>query len=94
MYLSTKNLKVNRPSRKLAAQWLGPFKILEQVGHLYRLDLLKGSRIHPVFAPELLSKDPQNPKPLGEVIATQEEWEVQEILGVKLVRKKLIYQVS
>jgi hypothetical protein len=80
VYLSSKNLKTDRPSRKLAEQWKGPFDILEQVGNLYRLKLPKGSRIHDVFAPNILTKDPSNPlpgqespKPGGEVIASQEE---------------------
>jgi hypothetical protein len=43
VYLSTKNLKNHRPSRKLASQWTGPFRILEQVGNAYRLALPEGS---------------------------------------------------
>jgi RNase H-like domain found in reverse transcriptase/Reverse transcriptase (RNA-dependent DNA polymerase)/Integrase zinc binding domain/Integrase core domain len=101
VYLSTKNLKTLRPSRKLADKWQGPFEVLEKVGYSYRLRLPPGSSLHDVFAPELLSKDPDNPlpgqespKPSGEVINGEEEWEVKEILAVKLVRKTLKYQVS
>jgi transposase InsO family protein len=63
VFLSTKNLKSHRPSRKLANQWEGPFKILEKVGHSYKLELPAGSQIHDVFAPELLFKDPKDPLP-------------------------------
>lgn len=101
VYLSTKNLKISRPSWKLANKWEGPFKIIEQVGNSYRLELPKGSTIHDVFAPELLLKDPNDPlpgqaseKPQGEIIAGEEEWELKEILAVKLVRKVLKYQAS
>ncbi len=101
VYLSAKNLKTDRPSRKLAEQWRGPFRILEQVGNSYRLNLPKGSLIHDVFAPDVLSKDPNNPlpgqelpKPTGEVIAGEEEWDIDEILAVKLTRKTLKYRVS
>jgi transposase InsO family protein/predicted aspartyl protease len=101
VYLSTNNLKNLRPSRKLGPQWTGPFRIIEQVGHAYRLELPPGSKIHNVFSPDVLAKSPntplvgqENPKPSGEIIAGQEEWEVAEILAVKLVRGSLHYQVS
>lgn len=101
VYLSTKNLKVTRPSRKLANKWEGPFEIIEKVGNSYRLRLPQGSTIYDVFAPELLRKDPNDPlpgqeaaKPPAVTIAGQEEWELQEVLAVKLVRKSLKYQVS
>lgn len=101
VYLSTRNLKTHRPSRKLANQWEGPFRILEKVGHSYRLQLPAGSRIHDVFAPELLFKDPKDPlpgqetpKPLPTIIEGQEEWEVEEIKAVRLYRNTLKYQVS
>ena len=50
------------------------------MGHSYRLALLEGSKIHDVFAPNILSKDPEdplpgqeNPKPSGEAIDSVEE---------------------
>ena len=46
VYLSTKSLKNHRPSRKLANQWEGPFKVLEKVGHSYRLELPLGSQVN------------------------------------------------
>ena len=92
VYLSTKNLKVSRPSRKLANKWEGPFEVIEKVGNSYRLRLPQGSTIHDVFAPELLRKDPNDPlpgqeaaKPPAVTIAGQEEWELQEVLAVKLL---------
>jgi hypothetical protein len=101
VFLDTKNLAIDRPSRKLAAKWEGPFKVLEKVGHSYRLQLPVGSRIHDVFAPDLLCKDPQDPlpgqeapKPPGEPIQGVEEWEVDQILASKLYRAKLKYRVS
>ena len=101
VYLSTKNLKIDRPSRKLADQWTGPFRILERVGHSYRLELPTGSLIHDVFAADVLVKDPNNPlpgqlppKPSAEVIQGEEEWEVQQILASRISRGKLQYQVQ
>jgi hypothetical protein len=101
VYLSTKNLKSRRPSRKLGNQWEGPFEILRQVGNSYQLQLPAGSNIHDVFAPELLFRDPNNPLPgqeqprnPPEIIEGQEEWEVQEVLASRLYRNTLKYQVS
>lgn len=101
VYLSAKNLKSDRPSRKLSDQWKGPYDILEKVGNSYRLKLPEGSRIHDVFAPDVLTKDPnnplpgqENPKPGGERIAGQEEYVVEEVLAVKLYRGILKYRVS
>ena len=77
VYLSTRNLKTSRPSRKLAAKWEGPFQIKERVGNAYRLLLPKGSTMYDVFSPELLMKDPNDPlpgqeapKPLSKIITS------------------------
>jgi transposase InsO family protein len=101
VYLSTKNLKINRPSRKLSEQWTGPFEVLEQVGHSYRLKLPPGSNIHDVFAPDVLSKDPNNPlpgqanpNPPAVIVEGEQEWEVQEVLASRLFRRQLQYQVK
>jgi transposase InsO family protein len=101
VYLSTKNLSIPRPSRKLAELWEGPFEVLEQVGHSYRLKLPAGSQIHDVFAPDVLRKDPEDPlpgqeppKPPGIPIQGVEEWEVEEVLASKLYRSILKYRVK
>lgn len=101
VYLSTANLAISRPSRKLSERWEGPFEVLEQVGNAYRLRLPPGSKIHDVFSPDVLCKDPQDPlpgqeapKPPGTPIQGVEEWEVEEILASKLYRSKLKYKVK
>ena len=50
-WLSTAHLRLPaKLSRKLAAKWAGPFKVLSQVGAVsFRLDLPAGWRIHSVF---------------------------------------------
>ena len=72
----------------------GSFEVLEQVGHSYQLKLPAGSHIHDVFAPDVLCKDladplpgQEAPKPASIPIQGVEEWEVQEILGSKLVQR-------
>jgi hypothetical protein len=79
----------------------GPFKITKQVGHLYRVKLPETMKIHNVFSPDKLRKDPNDPLP-GQVndplppiiIAEKEEWEVQEILASKLKHGKLEYRAQ
>jgi hypothetical protein len=68
---------------------------------LYKLKLLKGSRIHDVFAFNVLIKDLNTPLPgqetlklKGKVIAKQEEYMVKEVLAIKLNRKTLKYKIS
>ncbi|KAI9039180.1 Retrovirus polyprotein [Aspergillus affinis] len=45
-----------RPSRKFDNQWAGPYEIIEQIGHAFKLRLPPTLQVHPVFAPEKLRK--------------------------------------
>jgi hypothetical protein len=51
---TTKHWKTHRPSRKLADQASGLYRIIERVEHAYRLHLPDSIRVHAVFAPEKL----------------------------------------
>ena len=79
----------------------GPFPIVEQVGHSYRLDLSQSMQIHNIFSPDKLrlaannSLSDQIVEPLEPVvIGNNQEWEVEKILNSCLYRKKLQYQVK
>jgi hypothetical protein len=63
VWVSIKHWKTDRPSRKLANQIDGLYKILEQVRHLFKLQLPKSIRVHPIFHADRLRKDPDNPLP-------------------------------
>ena len=96
VYVSRKGWQTDRPSVKLDLQAAGPFKILEKVGHLYRLELPAHMHIHDVLHADRLRKAPMNPlegqdqepQPPIEVDG-QQEWEVQEILASRVINRKL-----
>jgi hypothetical protein len=102
VYVSTANITIeadrNRPTRKLAARFAGPFPIAEVISEVaYKLDLPATMKVHPVFhvsllkqhtpsLPEFGDRHPNRPPP--EVVDGQEEWEVEEILEERTRRKR------
>jgi len=61
VWLSTKHIKTQRPSKKLDYKWIGPFNVLKKHGISCKLSLPESIKIYNVFHPSLLSKDPNNP---------------------------------
>ncbi|KAG8725221.1 hypothetical protein FRC09_005676 [Ceratobasidium sp. 395] len=103
VWLSSKDITTNRPSKKLAAKWLGPFKVLKKVGtHAFKLELPKTMKVHPVFhiSKVALKKDDpfgREPAPLPPVVTPEgeEEYEVKKILDSDYDnKKKVLYHVS
>ncbi|MBW0564003.1 hypothetical protein O181_103718 [Austropuccinia psidii MF-1] len=103
VWLSSKNIKSTRPTKKLPERWLGPFPILKKVrNHAYHLKLpSQWKSIQPVFHISLLepvktstipNKHQEPPPPI--IIEEEVEWEVSQILDSKLKGGKLWYLVE
>ncbi|MBW0555958.1 hypothetical protein O181_095673 [Austropuccinia psidii MF-1] len=103
IWISSKNIKSTRTTKKLSERWLGPFTILNKVStHAYHLKLSSQQKsIHPVFHISLFepvktstipNRHQEDPPPM--IIKEEEEWEVSQILDSKLKREKLWYLVE
>jgi hypothetical protein len=102
VWLEASNIRTDRPTKKLDNKRHGPFKIVEKVGKsAYKLDLPKTWRsIHPVFNEVLLTPfvtpafaSQRKPDPPPPVNVAENRYEVEKVLGSKLVRGKLHYLV-
>lgn len=101
VWVTAKTWRTERPSKKLDYQQAGPYEVLERVGHSYRIDLPPGIQVHDVIHASKLRKDPNDPLPgqhaeegLPIVVDGDKEWEVEEILGVRVSRRQLRYRVK
>ena len=106
VWLSRRNIRTNRPTRKLDDRFLGPFLIKEKISsHAYRLDLPASmSKIHNVFSVNLLEPYAENaipgriqPPPGPIEVDGDQEYEVALILDSKLDKRykpSLRYLVS
>ncbi|MBW0496601.1 hypothetical protein O181_036316 [Austropuccinia psidii MF-1] len=103
VWLSSKNIKLTRPTKRLSERWLGHFPILKKVStHAYHLKLSsQWKSIHPVFHISLLepvktstipNQHHKPPPPI--IIEEEEEWKVSQILDSGLKRRKLWYLVE
>ena len=102
VWLRSVNIRTERQSRKLDWKRLGPFTIIERIGtQAYRLELPKSMKIHPVFHVILLEPYKQSdipgrthelPPPV--IIDGEVEYEVEDILDVKISRRRLLYLVK
>ena len=102
VWLVRKNILTNRPSAKLDAKKLGPFKIVKKIGtSAFRLELPGTMQIHNVFHVSLLEKYIPNRHPQRSIDAPPDpivtngtdRYVVEEILDSRLNHGKLDYWV-
>ena len=103
VFLLTKNIRTEKPLKKLNNKNIGLFKIKKLVGLLYQLELPHIMKIYDVFHPNLLWKAANNLLPSQQksllpltVVNDKEEWEVDNILDIKRGRggKKMLFRVK
>ena len=84
---------VNRPCPKLVMKYFGPFKILSKIGQAaYRLELPRGSLVHPVFHVSQLKEHVPDQTPVFTTLPapldlSDPEIQPEEILDRRLVKK-------
>jgi len=102
VWLSSKDISISSPSRKLNPHQLGPYKVIEHVNDLtYRLKLPPSMCQHPVFHVNRLSpwhgnningSRPPPPPPI--TIEDETEYEVDHILKSRKYRNQFQYLVQ
>lgn len=99
VWLSTKNIKTERPSKKLDHKMIGPYKIISKKGSSCQLDLPASMRTHNVFHTSLLRKAAMDPLPRQRnepeppvVINDELEWEVDDILDARRIGRSRYVQ--
>ncbi|TPX33406.1 hypothetical protein SeLEV6574_g08385 [Synchytrium endobioticum] len=89
--ISTKNVRTERPTKKLEYRWMGPYRVKKQISSVnYEVELPSNLRIHNVFHVSLLKpyiqpSDPSRkvPKPPPIRIEDEEGYIIKDILDVR-----------
>ena len=83
MLLSTKHLKLKGVGNKLKPKFVGPYKVLKQVGsNAFKLEIPLAMGVHPVFNVSLLKKylgSLARPAPIE--IDGEAEYEIEALVG-------------
>ena len=102
VWLSTANIKTQRPSKKLDYKQIGPFEILGKIGPTsYKLKLPDSIRIYPVFHFSLFKLHTDDPLRnqiinlfLPVIVKGEQEWEVEEIINSRYHYGRLQYKAK
>jgi Chromo (CHRromatin Organisation MOdifier) domain/Integrase zinc binding domain len=97
----TPAIYTNLPNKKLMSKWVGPYRVIKQIGKVaYKLDIPTSDRVHPVFhisalRPYFLSNDnrrPERPPPID--IDTHQEYEVEDIIDDHIKYRRHEYLIK
>lgn len=101
VYIRRGAWRTTRPSDKLENPMVGPYRTIAKEGHSFRVQLPASWKIHPVFSPDRLRKDPDNPlpkqanpEPPAEEVNGELEWEIEKVLEARLYCNRLQYKVQ
>lgn len=94
VYLSSRNIRTLRPSKKLDWKQLGPYPIIEKVSsHAYRLQLPANMKIHNVFHVNLLRPNSEDPllgqeliPPPPVLVEGELKWQVEDVIRHRFTR--------
>ncbi|TPX48045.1 hypothetical protein SeLEV6574_g02282 [Synchytrium endobioticum] len=100
--VSTKNVRTERPTKKLDYKWMGPYLIKRKINNVaYEVELPRNIRIHPVFHVSLLKRyirptdlSRQLPKPPPIQVADEDGYVIKEILDVRRRGKGFEYLID
>src|SRR5882762_557543 len=100
VWLDARNLRTTHPTHKLRPKRYGPFAITKVLSHVaYQLELPPTWKIHNVFHASYLSPfketteyGPNFLEPPPEMVDGEPEWEVEQIVGMRLFGPKKIKQ--
>ncbi len=94
MWLSIRNIQIDRSSRKLDHKMMSLFKILKKRSSSYKLELSKEMNIHSVFHISLFRKDLQDfmldqviSSSLSIIIENEKKYDVENIINSRLINK-------
>jgi hypothetical protein len=100
MWLFTKNIKIERSSRKLDHKWIESYKIKKILRDACQLNLSQSMKIHNIFHTFLLRStvtnsltDQVQPSPSPIVVDEKEEYEMNDILNSRYHYDKLQYRI-
>ena len=90
VWLATKHLPLRVGTRKLAAIWTGPFKVVSSVGPVaYKLKIPETWNIHNVFHVSQLKQVDGNVEQEDAVLVDSgEEYEIEKVIDKRVSRNK------